>query len=49
MHQNTTLKLGVEIINAIDDGGLVLSSSKVDLHTIPPVLSIEVVSPFLFD
>jgi hypothetical protein len=36
------IKLGIELINATDDGDLLLSSSKVDLHKIPPVLSIEV-------
>jgi hypothetical protein len=43
------IKLGIEMINAIDDGGLVLSSSKVDIHKIPPVLSIEVVAPFVIN
>ena len=32
-------------IDAIDDDGLLLSSSKVDLHKIPPVLSIEASTP----
>ena len=41
-HQYMKIKLGSERINVIDDGGLVLSSSKVDKHKIPPVLSIEV-------
>jgi len=36
------LKLGTELISVIDDGGLVLSSSKLDIYKIPPVLSIEV-------
>jgi len=35
-------KLGIEVIHAIDDGGLSASSSKVDIHKIPPLLSIEV-------
>jgi len=39
------LKLGTELIKVIDDGGLVLSSSKVDIYKIPPVLSIEVLIP----
>jgi hypothetical protein len=42
LHEHMKIKLGIELINAIDDGGLVLSSSKVDIHKIPPVLSIEV-------
>jgi hypothetical protein len=42
-------KLGIEMINATDDGGLSLSSSRVDIHKIPRVLSIEVAPPFVFD
>jgi hypothetical protein len=47
LHQNMKIKLGIEMINVIDDGGLVLSSSRVDIHKIPPVLSVEVISPFV--
>jgi hypothetical protein len=45
LHQNMKIKLGIEMINAINDSGLVLSNSIVDIHKIPCVLSIEVVSP----
>ena len=44
-----TLKLGIEIIDVIDDGGLLLSSSKIDTHKIPPVLSIEVKPSLMID
>jgi len=38
------IKLGFETVNLIDDGGFSLSSSSsnLEIHKIPPVLSIEV-------
>jgi hypothetical protein len=42
------IKLGIELINAIDDGGITLSTPKGYQHKIPPVLSVEVyLLPFI--